>query len=119
MTTINKLLPFFIATSTFNFMISGELSRLSNLYKIVLFVVVGCCLITFLSILYVSFKLHISFNMLFKKFLPCLIVEFTTASSAAAYATNLETCEQKVGINRQIVNFALPLGQVVYMPEVL
>lgn len=116
MTTINKLLPFFIGISTFNFMISGELSQLNNLYKIVLFVIIGCVLISLMAIIYISLRLHISLKLLLKKFLPCLIIEFTTASSAAAYATNLETCEQKLGIDRQIVNFALPLGQVIYMP---
>ena len=45
-----------------------------------------------------------------------MLIALTTASSAAAYGTNLETCEKKLGIDKRIVNFGLPLGQVVFMP---
>ena len=48
--------------------------------------------------------------------LPCFLIGLTTASSAAALPANLELCEKKLGIPGKIANFAVPLGQVLFMP---
>jgi len=58
----------------------------------------------------------VSFRLLVKKLLPTFLIGFTTASSSAAFATNLETCEKQLGVPPVLVNFAVPLGQVLYMP---
>lgn len=51
-----------------------------------------------------------------KKVAPTFLIGLSTASSAAAYSTNVECCEKQLGIDRQIINFGIPLGQVVFMP---
>lgn len=47
---------------------------------------------------------------------PAFLIALTTASSSAAYGTNMNCCEEKLGINSRITNFGLPLGIVLYMP---
>lgn len=37
------------------------------------------------------------------------------SSLLAAFGTNIECCERKLGIDRKLVNFGVPMGQVVYM----
>lgn len=39
-----------------------------------------------------------------------------TASSSAAFATNIETCDKSFGISKKMVDFGVPIGQVVFMP---
>ena len=51
-----------------------------------------------------------------KKALPTFLICLTTASSVAAFATNVEACENRFGIDKKLVNFGVPLGQVLVMP---
>ena len=40
----------------------------------------------------------------------------TTASSAAAFSANVRDANQKLGIDKKLVDFGIPLGQVLFMP---
>jgi len=40
----------------------------------------------------------------------------TTASSAAAFSTNVECCEKKLNIDEKLIRFGVPFGQVLFMP---
>ena len=54
--------------------------------------------------------------MLFKKAWPTLLIALTTASSAAAFSTNVRDANKKFGIDKKLVDFGIPLGQVLFMP---
>ena len=73
------------------------------------------CLV-FIGIL--AARRRVSFRLLVQKLLPTFLIGLTTASSSAAFATNLETCEKKLGIPPMLAHFAVPLEQVLYMPSV-
>jgi Na+/H+-dicarboxylate symporter len=51
----------------------------------------------------------------FKKFWPVMTVAFSTSSSNATLPVNLETCEDKLGVNKSIASFTIPLGATVNM----
>ena len=51
-----------------------------------------------------------------KKVFPVFLIGLTTASSAAAFLENRKVCEEKLGIDKKIVNIGVPLGQVIFMP---
>lgn len=70
----------------------------------------------FIYIAVLSLRIHISPRLLIKKLLPTFIIAVTTASSSAAFATELDTCTKKLGIDERIANFGVPLGNVLYMP---
>ena len=40
----------------------------------------------------------------------------TTASSAAAFSTNIHDANKKFGIDKKLVEFGIPIGQVLFMP---
>ena len=40
----------------------------------------------------------------------------TTASSAAAFSSNVDTCEKKFGIDSSLIRFGIPLGMVMHKP---
>ena len=48
--------------------------------------------------------------------MPTFLIGLSTSSSAAAFSTNVETCEKKLGIDKRIVNFGVPVGQMLFMP---
>ena len=48
--------------------------------------------------------------------MPTFIIALSTASSAASFSTNVKDANQKLGIDKKLVDFAIPLGQVLFMP---
>ena len=44
------------------------------------------------------------------------MIALTTASSAAAFATNIHDANKKLGIDKKLVEFGIPIGQVLFMP---
>lgn len=117
MEAIGRLVPLFIFMSMLNFVLSDSGIELISILQPVIgiagtFAITG--LIVYPVILTVKYKMN--YRQLIKKILPTFIVAFTTASSAAAFSSNVETCEKELGISSNITKFGVPLGQVVFMP---
>lgn len=51
----------------------------------------------------------------FKAILPVMTLGFSTASSNATIPTNIETLEKKLGVNKDITSFMIPLGATINM----
>ena len=45
-----------------------------------------------------------------------MMICLTTASSAASFSTNIRDSNKKLGIDKKLVDFGIPLGQVLFMP---
>ncbi len=115
MECVSNLVPAIVFISIFNMFLTRQFAVLYTAYKPIL-CMVGCCVL--MGVLYaawVSITCKVPVFMLVKKLMPTFIIGVTTDSSSAAFSTNVETCEKKLGIDPKIVNFGLPLGQVVYM----
>ena len=54
--------------------------------------------------------------MLLKKALPTFLIALSTASSAAAFETNTRDANTKLGIDKKLVEFGIPIGQVLFKP---
>lgn len=44
------------------------------------------------------------------------MIAVTTASSAAAFNTNVNDANMELGVDRKLVEFGIPIGQVLFMP---
>lgn len=51
----------------------------------------------------------------FRALKDVMLIAFSSSSSAATLPLNMETCEQKLGVPKQITSFVLPLGATVNM----
>ena len=51
----------------------------------------------------------------FRAIKDVMLIAFSSSSSAATLPVNMETCEQKLGVPKQITSFVLPLGATVNM----
>lgn len=107
------LLIFFLFTGMIS---GGQLKLILNSWKIVLVVVLLIVGYYTLNLLRVAFTKNISAALLFKKTVPTLLIALTTASSSASFATNIDDSNKKLGINKKLVAFGIPLGQVLFMP---
>lgn len=117
MEAIGHLVPLFIFISIFSFILSNEGIEIQNILKpiiatILTFVMLGLVVYP----LIIVYKYKVSYIKLLKKLLPTFVIAITTASSSAAFASNVDTCEKQLGISKKITKFGVPLGQVIYMP---
>ncbi len=117
MTALSKVIPLFVFLSLYSLMGSDFSSEILGILSVVLFTFVISTVITLFFILVLSLKYKVSFLLLLKKLLPTYVIGLTTASSAAAFATNMETCEKKLGIETKLTHFTIPLSQVIFKPS--
>ena len=113
---ISSIVPFFIFVSLLQMMLSDSLAQIAGAWKPIAVYVLLILVLLAGVLLYVSLKERINFILLVRKLFPTFLIALTTASSSAAFGTNMSCCEEKLGINSRIANFGLPLGIVMYMP---
>ena len=111
------IMPVVVFVSLFRLIADGDITQLINAYKYPLFFIIACIIFFSAHVLYTSFRYRLSPVLLVKKLVPTLLITVPTASSAAALPENINTCENRLGISRQIVNVGIPLGQTIYMPS--
>lgn len=116
MQQLSSVILVFVFGSVFHMILSGKLEILFRSVKLPLLMVLGCLVIAAFYLVLVSVHKKVSPLLLLKKIFPTFLIAVTTASSAAAFSTNTEACEKKLGIDRQLINLGIPFGQVVFMP---
>ena len=116
MGAIGMLVPAFVFLSILNLMLFDAGVNFLGIIKVFALAVPGCLLLMLFYIIAVALRFRVSPVLLVRKLLPTYLIAVSTGSSAAAFATNLETCTEKLGIPAKVANFAIPLGQVIYMP---
>ena len=72
-----------------------------------------------INLMRIAITKKVSPALLFKKAWPTLMISLTTASSAAAFGTNTRDAAEKFGINKKLVEFGIPIGQVLFKPGVM
>lgn len=113
---ISRLIPFVMFLIVLK-TLWGENSGIAlRLWKPLLFTFITCFSLPILYTSIVGLKIRSSCVSLLKKLLPSYVVAYTTMSSAAAYGTNLECCEKKLGINKKLTNMGISVGTVMYKP---
>ena len=113
---ISSLVPCFVFASIFNMIAGGELMELKKAYKLLPLMVAVQLLLLILYVGAVCIRKRVGPTVLLKKMLPTVAICLTTASSSAAFSTNVDCCKQELGIDQRIINFGVPLGQVLFMP---
>ena len=116
METVSKFVPYFVFGSILNIIMSGNLDAFVKAYKVLPIMLLGQVVAVGIYLLLITFRKKVSFKVLLKKLMPTFFIGLSTASASAALASNIETCEKKLGIDKHLVNFGVSLGQIVFMP---
>lgn len=116
MEVLTRLLPAVEFLAIFTIVVTDELGMMTSVYKYPLLLLIGSIVIMIINIGRICLCFHISPVRLIKKLLPTYSICITTASSSAAFATTVMDSKRKLGINKQLANMGIPLGQVIYMP---
>ena len=117
LSAVSRLVPAFIYISIVRLVLSGQTEHLAGIAKMVLLYLALSALLIVLYLAGVWKRLRVSPAVVIKKVLPTYLIALTTGSSAAAFAECADCCERKLGIDRKLVDFGLPLGIVVFMPN--
>lgn len=113
---ITRLMPLFVFGVIFDLMLSNSFHTLISYYKVILICMLAFCVLLILYLIRVSLHKRIPLVLLIKKLFPTFLIALTTASSTVALPTNMKDCEEKLGIDKKLVDFAAPLGQIVFKP---
>ena len=109
-----EALPFALFVIFTNMIVSGTIRELVGSYKMILLIFLLVIVYLAGMILWISLRKKLSPLLLVKKALPTFLVALTTASSAAAFSTNIKDASKKMGIDKKLVDFGIPLGQVLF-----
>ena len=104
---------FALVANTFATMGWGAAKQLAKYMICVLLGLLIHCLFTYTGAL--AFIGRINPLNFFKKFAPVMNVAFSTASSNATIPVNIEACEEKLGVSKNIASFTIPLGATINM----
>lgn len=118
MTFLSSLIPFFIFGSICTIIADSEFSALAVGAKFFFISLAGCVLNALLHTAVTCIYTHMSPLTLWKKVFSTFIISITTASSAAGFQDNVNTCINKLGISKKLTYFGLPFGIVMYKPDV-
>ncbi len=116
MEAVSSLVPLFVFGSVFKMFLGNEFRLLARSYKIIPVVVLATAVVMVCSLAIVCVRRKVGPMIILRKTMPTFLIGLSTASSVAAYPTNQECCERKLGIDEKITRFGIPLGQVIYMP---
>jgi Na+/H+-dicarboxylate symporter len=116
MQLISKIMPYVIFLVVVNLTWSGGLSILLTSWKLFAVMLLAIVLMSVVFLAVTSVKMKVRPILLIKKSLPTFLIALTTASSAAAFSSNVETCENKFGIEPSFIRFGIPLGMVIHKP---
>ncbi len=115
MEIISKIIPLLVFMSMFELLVSDGSKLVLRSYKFLITIVLSSVLIMLVYIALTVVRHHVSPILLIKKMASTFFIAITTASSSAAFADNVSSCEKKFGIDLRIINIGVPLGQTVFM----
>ncbi len=116
MEAVSSLVPVFVFGSVFKMFLGDGFRLLARSYKIIPVIVLGTAVMMVCSLALVCLRWKVRPMTVLKKTMPTFLIGLSTASSVAAFPTNQECCEKRLGIHEKITRFGIPLGQVIYMP---
>lgn len=113
---VSSFVPFVVFCSILKMVLQNNMQIFLKAAKLFPLLLLGLITEILLYVFLVTIRKKVNPVTFVKKVFPTFLIGLTTSSSAAAFATNIDCCENKLGIDKRIVHFGVPLGQVIFMP---
>ena len=117
MLIVCKTLPLFVYLGVSDLILSNRFENISKVSLIILITLGGSALTICITIMRAKMMTGWSVKELFSAQLPSLMINLTTSSQVSALPESVKCCKEKFGIDAKVVDFGLPLGIVIYMPN--
>lgn len=114
MEVICSFISLVIFISLYNMILTGSFLVLIEAYKIPILILAGCLFPICVYTAFICIRKKVSPSVLISKIMPAFLIGLTTGSSSAAMSMTMETCEKQLGIDRKLVGFGVPLGQIMF-----
>lgn len=114
MELILKVIPPVIFLSIFNALITSTLESVSGAWKIVAVQYIAFILMAVIMLARIAIRYDVNIKEFLKKLYPALMIVFTTASSSASMAKNIEICKRDFGIDDNFADFWIPLSHTLF-----
>ena len=111
-----KLLPLIVFMGVLNIICSSNTKQFASMGKMFLLFIVLAVLIVIIMLIRTSIVTKTSLLKIVPKQMSTLLINITTSSQVTALPENMKCCKKGFGIDEKLVDFALPLGIVIYMP---
>ena len=116
MELISRLVPFVIFLVIVNLVWSGDLAILSSIWQLLLIFLGAVVVTAAVFLLSAALRYKVRPMTLLRKSSGTFLIALATASSAAAFSSNMSTCQKKLGVNSSLCSFGIPLGMVIQKP---
>jgi len=113
---ISKLVPFIVFLLLVDIIWSDSLNLISHMWEFFIAIIGAFTVISLLMCAITAIKQKVNFFTVAKKNITSFIVALTTASSAAAFSSNMQAAKNRYGISEDLAGFSIPLGMIVHNP---
>ena len=113
---ISDLFPGFVALLIVLGILNNTAYMLLGIWKPAILIILFSVLALFLRMLHVSLHYRIPLRRLWSKMQDSFLLSLKTFSVETSFSANLQCCEKKLGISRQLTSYALPIGLICFMP---
>jgi len=111
-----KMLPVIVFAGVLQIFLT-DISGMGRLYKYVIAYLISVIVIIASLYIRTALRVKVSPFKLFKEQAETLMINLTTSSQVAAMPANSRCCKEKFGLDGKLIDFSLPIGIVVYMPN--
>ena len=116
MEIVSSLIPIFIFMVFLKLAWSGSLSFIHYMLTFMLITVGSLSGLVLFVVLFTSLRNRVNPIVLVRKVLPGFLLAISTGSSVASFSTITKACDSKLGVDKSVSGFGLPLGIVISRP---
>lgn len=117
MRLICRLLPFFVYLGISDLILGNRFHNISKISLILFISLAGAGIVIAVMIIRTKAMTGLPLKKVFSAQLPSLMINLTTSSQVSALPESIKCCKDRFGIDSKVVDFGLPLGIVIYMPN--
>ena len=117
MRLICRLLPFFVYLGLSDLILGNRFHNISKISLILFMSLAGAWIVIAVMIIRTKAMTGLPLKKVFSAQLPSLMINLTTSSQVSALPESIKCCKDRFGIDSKVVDFGLPLGIVIYMPN--
>ncbi len=109
-----SLINLFIFLSVYKITLSSGGAETGNFRLVLPLIFMPCLLAMLVCLLITSLRFRVSPFLLLKKQAAPILIAFTTDSSFIATMPSIEVCSEKLGVNENLSNFGVAMGNVMF-----
>lgn len=108
-----SLIPVFVFVELTDLIWEGKASQLLSLWKPLGIGLILLIIYSLILLLLTAYRIKMPPKELFRHIFPAFFTGLTTASSVATLPMSMEICGEKLGVDKTVLKFAYPIGNVI------